>query len=341
MANAVTRISDLIVPEIFVDNGSVQKLEKDIFIEAGIATTDARLQNDLLMGGGEAINLKYFNQITFVEPDAATDDPAVKSESKKHGQSKDIAMRQPVHQSWSNMDLASELAGSDVVGDIVSKVEGYWQTDRQFRLVNSCVGVIADNVANDGGDMVYDISAATGDAVTSANKISATAIIETLATMGDRQDALTGLAVHSVVYKQMQIDQLIDYIRNADNTIVIPFYLGKRVIVDDGLYALAYGSPAKVSYQSILFGSGAFAMGAGMDYLKATAVDRDETAGNGSGEDILHSRRQWAIHPLGFQFAYATVSANCPTYTELKTAALWDRILPRKHIRMACLITNG
>lgn len=341
MPSEVTRIGDLVVPEVFVDNGSVNKIEKDIFIQAGIASQDPRLQRDLLGGGGREINIKYFNQLTFVEPNTSNDDPADLSESKKHGQSKDIAMRQPVNQSWSNMDLAAEISGSDVVGDIVRKVEGYWDTDRQYRLVNSCVGILADNLANDNGDMIYDISAAAGATVTTDNKISGSALIETTSTLGDRQDMLSGIACHSVVYKKMQMDQLIDYIRSADNNVMIPMYLGKRVIVDDGLYALSYGSPAKVKYQTLVFGPGVFAMGAGMNYLEATEIGRKPDAGKGSGQDILYSRRQWVVHPLGFTFDTATVVDEAPTYAELKTGTMWNRVLPRKHIKLAALISNG
>jgi len=244
------------------------------------------------------------------------------------------------------MDLASEIAGADPVGDIVSKVEEYWQTDRQYRLVNSCVGIFADNATNDDGDMIHDISADAGTedvpvAATDANKISDNAVIEACATMGDRQADLSGIAVHSVVYKRMQKEQMIDFIRSADNTILIPTYLGKRVIVDDGLYAVSYGTPVKVRYQTIIFGAGVFAMGAGTNALKATEFSRDPKAGRGSGQDILHSRRQWAIHPLGFTFDYATVADEAPTYAELRTGSMWNRVWDRKRVKMACLISNG
>ena len=257
---AVTQLSDLITPEVFELYGSVNKIEKDLFVESGIAINNATLNGFVANSGGRAINLPYFNQISAAEPTAGNDTPGDVLTPAKHGADKDIAMRHQVNYAFSNMDISSEVSGADVVQDIVGKVEGFWQTDRQSRLVRSVTGVILDSVANHSSDLVEDISADAGDAVVDANKISGESLIETFATIGDRQDEFTAIAMHSFVFKRLQKLDLIDDVKNSDNVVLFQTYLGKRVIVDDGMWTLAYGAPAKVQYYTIVFGTGAVAI---------------------------------------------------------------------------------
>jgi hypothetical protein len=339
---SVTRLSDLITPEVFADYGSVNKIEKDAFIQSGIAYTDPRLTDLLLSAGGRAVTLPYFDAIAASEPAVGSDDPTDVLVPLKTGAKKDVAIRQPVAQAWASMNLAAEIAGADPLANIVGKVEGYWESDRQARVVNSLVGVIDDSVANHSGDLVFDISAANGDAVVDANKINDVAVIEAASTMGDRSSDIVGVAMHSVVYKRLQAANLIEYIRSSDNNILFSTYLGKRVVVDDNMFSVSYGTPVKIKYHTILFGEGAFAMGAGISKYDSTAVKVEELAGNGTGEQILVSRRQWIVHPTGYAFDYASIADEAPTYAELKTAALWSRSAQnRKQIKVACLISNG
>src|SRR5690606_2505911 len=72
----------------------------------------------------------------------------------------------------------------------------------------------------------------------------------------------------------------------------IPYFLGREVIVDDGL-------PRTGSvYDTWLFGAGATQMGVGTPPV-ATEVDRKPGGGNGGGQDVLYSRIMWSIHPTG------------------------------------------
>ena len=85
-----------------------------------------------------------------------------------------------------------------------------------------------------------------------------------------------------------------------------------------------------------MFGRGAVALGVGTPKTPF-AIHRDEAAGNGGGEEIVHSRLEWIIHPQGFSFGLE----ETPTLAQLETASNWTRQYERKRIALAALITQG
>lgn len=93
-------------------------------------------------------------------------------------------------------------------------------------------------------------------------------------------------------------------------------------------------APAK--YYSYLFGAGAIALGVGNPKMPF-AVHRDEAAGNGGGEEVVHSRLEWVIHPQGFSFGKDTT----PTMEQLQDSTNWTRNYERKRIPLAVLVSQG
>lgn len=235
------------------------------------------------------------------------------------------------------MDLNASLLGTDPVGAVSSQIGDYWSGVLSMRLLASLKGVVAADLAGT-KDLTVDITGETGkDAIFNAD-----AFIDTIGTMGDRASSLTAVAVHSVVYNTMLKQDLIEFVKNSEGVLNIPTYMGKRLIVDDAMTCVAgtaaqgetAATPAK--YYSYLFGAGAVALGVGSSKVPFE-VSRDPAAGNGGGEETLHSRLEWVIHPQGFSFGLDTT----PTADELETAANWTRNYERKRIALAALITQG
>ena len=79
------------------------------------------------------------------------------------------------------MNLAAELAGSEPLKALQSRVSGYWDRQMEYRLIASLNGILASNVTNNASDMVLDISGNSG----AAAQFSATAVINIAATLGD------------------------------------------------------------------------------------------------------------------------------------------------------------
>ena len=337
---AEVRLAQVYEPTAF--NQAVQEaaVEQNAFLASGVLMRDARI--DSMVGtGGMVGELPNYNALTNDEPNYVTDDPAATATPANIASGTQIYRLANQHKSWSTMDLARQLALSDPLGAITSRVGGYWAVNSQQRVVSSAMGVLADNIANDAGDMVVDVSIGTGDTAAAANLMNADAVIDAMATLGDASGSVTAIAMHSVCYTTLQKLQLITFIPDARGEINIPTYLGLRVIVDDQLDVTPAATNGNV-YTSVLFGQGAFGYGT-TPAVEPSELERVANAGNGGGQDILHYRQNEIIHPQGFAFLSSGIAAGISaTRTQLESATQWDRIYnERKNIPLAFLQTNG
>lgn len=342
---STTRLSDVIVPEVYQDYMTLNGTEVTRFFDSGII-----VQNEILnaraSGPSQETNLPFWNDLDPDDtPDLSNDDPADKSTPTKITAGKQMAQTAYLHKSWSAMNLVQHLTGSDPMQAILGMTNTYWARQFQRRLMNSCRGIYEDNAQNDSGDMVYDISAASGTPG-DTNKIGGTAAIRAEMTLGDAVGSIGAIGVHSVVFGRMRELDLIDFIQpSAESGLIAatpmgnPMYQGKQVVVDDGMPVEIDGNDNTI-YTSVLFGAGAFGYGNGSPDVPVE-TDRDPTSGNGGGQDVLHERRHLLIHPFGFAFNPNQVSGQSATLTELAAAAAWDRVVDRKLVPMAFLRTNG
>lgn len=345
---ATTQVSDIIVPEIF--NGYVQNLteEKSRLIASGAVVRSSKMDTDLA-GGGVAFTAPSFKDLANDEENISSDaeddsytGSSNNSTPKKTGAIKETYVRLSRNQSWSSNDLTASLAGADPMLSIANQVAGYWARRSQAAMIATMRGVFADNDAapvageHSQGDLTNDISGAAFSA--GVTSFSAPALIDTSLTMGDSEDDLSLLCVHSVVYAQMKKNNLIDFIPDARGEVTIPTFLGMQVIKDDGM-----PSPESGVYESWLFGPGAIQMGMGAPKVP-TAFDRKEDAGNGAGQEVLYNRVEWGIHPVGHTFTGVAGDggpSNAATTGNLAHADSFQRVFTeRKQIKIARLITR-
>lgn len=334
---ALTQLVDVIIPSVFAPYVQILTTELSALWQAGIILPDPQIQA-LAIGDGKTFNLPFFNDLTAPESNVGTDAPGTLSTPNKIAAGQDQCIKHYRNQSWSSADLVASIIGPDPMGAIAARVAGYWVRDFQTALIKSVTGLLADNVANDAGDMLYDIATDDASAVTAAEKISATAVISAQQTAGDHQTIFTAICMHSVLYSELKIQNLIDFIPNARGEVVIPTYLGLRVIVDDGMPAVA--GTNRIIYDTYLFGTGSVAFGEGTPRIPAE-TERKPDQGKGEGVEILYSRRHYILHPRGIKFTNSSVASTSPTWAELATAANWDRVYARKLVRIAVLQTNG
>ena len=332
-----TRLSDVpIVPEIATAAIILRSLNSNAFVNSGVMIrdpeADAFLTNNL---GGKTFAPRYLGPLADDEPNISSDDPSEKSTPKKLTGGKNKAVRQSLNQSWSSMDLTNTYLGLDITTAITNQIGDYWNTQENKRLLASLKGIIAADLATGSPVMTVDVTGKTGaDAL-----FNAEAFIDAQTTMGDMASSLTAVAVHSTVYATMKKLNLIDFIPASEGRVEIPTYQGLTVIQDDAMTyvpAVTGDSPSPAKYYTYLFGRGAVALGVGTPKTPF-AIHRDEAAGNGGGEEIVHSRLEWIIHPQGFSFGLE----ETPTLAQLETASNWTRQYERKRIALAALITQG
>jgi hypothetical protein len=341
---ALVQITDIFDAQVFQDLPAVNSPERTAFFESGVVVRSGLLDS-LASGPGKTAELPFWKDLTLTDdPNISTDNPASSATPKNVAQAEQKSRKAMLNQGWSTADLASELATTDPMTHIRSRVDNYWTYQFQRRLIASCRGVLADNVANDSGDMRYNASGATNGDITANTEFTRANFTAAAFTMGDRVDGLSAIAVHSMVYKRMVDNDDIDFIPDSQGRMTIPTFLGKRVIVDDGLPVVAAGGAGAGDtapfYTSVLFGPGAFGWGDGVP-MNPVEIERDAAQGDGGGVETLWTRKSWLLHPFGFAVKNAP-AGNSYTLAELALATSWDRVVAdRKSAPLAFLVTNG
>lgn len=333
---AVVQLADIYNPLTFARRTQEAQIELNKFLSSGVMVSDGALQSQIGAGGniGELTN---YNPLGTPEPNYSNDVPGDTSTPNKIDTAKMSFRLCSQNQSWSTMDLSRELALEDPVGAITNRLGQYWATINERRVIQSMLGILADNVANDGGDMLKSVATDLVAAVVDADRISAEVVLDAKQTLGDHAALLTTIAIHSAIYTRLQKQNLIVYIPAARGETMIPTYLGYTLVVDDSLPAVAGAN--RITYTCILFGMGALGSANGKTETPSE-MERAPAAGNGGGQNTIFSRRSDLIHPLGFSFDSVAVAGQSATIAELATATNWNRVWDRKHIPMAFLQVN-
>ena len=358
MATTVTKISDVIVPELFTAYVIEKTAEKSNILNSGIAIANPKL-NELVTAGGLTINMPFWQ-------DLAGDDEVLSDSTPltpgKITASKDIAALLMRGKAWGANELAGALAGDDPMAAIADRVSDYWARKEQKVLVSVLKGVFASAKM---ADHLLDKS---------STPIDGKLVLDGKQLLGDSADKLQAIMMHSAVYTELQKQNLIQYttVQGASGSpIRIPTYLTYNVVVDDampveGIYAASKdtsvqagktyytksgneytavaaptGNPSTSSYYektgdaytTYLFARGVIGRGEGTPVsLTPTETDRDSLA----GEDYLINRRAFVMHPMGIKWI-GNPAGTTPSNTELATGTNWERVYEPKNIGMVAI----
>ncbi|APW47064.1 hypothetical protein [Rhodoferax antarcticus] len=324
---ATVQIQDVVVPGQFTSYIVENSIEKSALVTSGIVTRNAAIDSQL-QAGADSFSAPFWKDLADDEANIANDDPAILAVPRKLSSGKQIVRKAFLHQSWAAMNLASELSGANALGRIQDRVAAYWTRQAQKRLIASLAGIMADNVANDSSDMVADISAAVG----ALANFSANAVLDAAGSLGDGMRDFTAIGMHSATYKAALKADMIVTLPDSQGGFIQTFR-GLGILVDDGLPV------ASSKYTTVLFGPGAVGYGTSSPRIASgTEIENIPGAGNGGGQQILHSRVNLAMHPLGFQWKETTVAGDSPTIAELALAVNWDRVAQRKNVPVAYII---
>ena len=308
----MTKIADVIVPEVFNPYVVQKTAELSAFAQAGVISTDPAF-DALATAGGKLINMPFWSDLTG-DDEVLSDSTPLTPGKITAGQ--DVATLLMRGRAWKANDLATALSGSDPMAAIGDLVAAYWARQEQKTLINTLKGVfLAASMAGNKSD----ISGAVDPAVA---EFTASTFIDAAYKLGDAESKLTAIAMHSATFASLRKQNLIDYVFDSDNK-PIATYMEKRVIVDDGM-PVSGGV-----YSTYLFGAGAIAKGNGAAPVP-TETDRDSL----QGDDILINRQHFILHPRGVAFQAASVAGSSATNAELATAANWVRAYENKNIRI-------
>lgn len=317
----VTRLQDLIVPEVFVPYVIQRTTEKSRLFQSGIMTRTEQIDS-LVTGASNTFIMPFLNDLSGRSQVLSETQPL---QVKKITSGQDQAVKHYKGDAWGASDLSSALSGADPMGAVAELLATYWARDMQRTLIATLQGVFASaSMATN----VHDISIANGTGVN--NMISATATIDAFMKLGDEEEGLTAIALHSLVYGNLRKQNLIEFEPVSTQGEKIATYLGKRVIVDDMMPRLPGNR-----FVSYLFGAGVIGYGEGNPNV-AAEVDRDSL----QGEDYLINRKHFAMHPFGVRWN-GTSAGISPTDAELQAAAAWLRVVESKKVKIVSLVSNG
>ncbi|ENR8784319.1 hypothetical protein E4830_10925 [Salmonella enterica subsp. enterica serovar Montevideo] len=345
---AITTIGDIVTGNepVLLSYMTQDPVEKTAFFESGILTPTPYAA-EIARGSSNLANIPFWKAIdTSIEPNYSNDVYQDIATPRNVQTGEMMARVAYLNEGFGQADLTVELTSQNPLQSVANRLDNFWQRQAQRRLIATALGLYNDNVAatdeyHTQNDMVVDVSATLG--------FDAGAFIDATQTMGDALMGSTGevlgaIAMHSFVYGQARKANLIDFIRDADNNTMFATYQGYRVVVDDSMTVVGTGTDRK--FISIIFGNGAIGYGEGTP-TNPLEYEREASRGNGGGVETLWTRKTWLLHPLGYSFTSAVITGNgsetiarSASWQDLANATNWNRVVERKHVPIAFLVTG-
>lgn len=317
MTKDVTKITDVITPEIFNAYMQQYSTENSVLIRSGVAIADPRV-SAMITAGGKLVNMPFWNDLT--------GDDEVLSDSTELGTGKinagkDVAAVLYRGRGWAVNELAAVFSGDDPMRAVLSRIGDYWLRQEQKVLLSVLKGLFAS-----GGPLadthLLDVSAKPKAAITAATVLDAKQLL------GDAAGKLKAIAMHSAVYTKLQKDDLIEFIQPSQGGKPIPTYLGYVVIEDDSV------APVGDVYTTYLLGTGAFGRNEGSPPELTTFETARKAA---AGVDEVYTRRAIVMHPYGVKWTNSTVTGETPSNAELATVANWEQVYEDKNIAIVAI----
>ncbi len=131
-----TQIADIIVPAQFTAYQVENSLVSTALFQSGVVAKNGLIA-DQLGAGATNFTVPFWADLGDTEADITSDDPTVLSTPQKIGAGKQTVRKSFLHASWSEMSLASELAGSSALQRIQSRVTACWDRQMEQRLIAS------------------------------------------------------------------------------------------------------------------------------------------------------------------------------------------------------------
>lgn len=364
MADYTTYSNMQIVPSKFTSYTLDRTTALSALVRSGIATAD-RIVAQLINGtpaGGRFITMPHFDALSGDDDVFSESDVSV-SNVTTGACNATLLMRQ---KAWGATDLARVLGGSDPMAAIGNLVADWWLEKEQAIYLSILRGIL-DPTNGALKAHVNNIYSESGNDA----KISVDAALDTKQKLGDHASSLGIVFMHSAVYTYLQKKQQITTEYDSDLKINIEFYLGYRIVVDDGMpyftYEVGTSSDTAVTEGNIkqIQPHCEATLTAGSSYVKALSATKYYTYFLGSGalirqdgtpagfvgtetdrdklgaKDYLINRRCMVIHPRGLSWktdASYPQGIYYPTNAMLATPGNWSLITDHKKVPIAMLV---
>lgn len=332
----ITKVSDIIVPQIFIA-AIAEKSVRDLrLLKSGVAVKTTEY-DQIASGLGTSANLNYFGPAS-VDDEAQVEDTDV-TISKVAGKTQVVPILNRQF-SLGSTALAQFLGTLDPVGYITSQISQIRSENRENTMIAIMQGVIASTAF---APIVTDLTNPTGTGAS----LSLDGIIQATGKVGVLRGKFQNggvLFIHPDVETSLLLADLIDTAKDSAGVTSFNTFAGLKVITSDapGMKTAVAGVEGKYVYTSIIFAPGAIAYG---EKPQTTGID---LASLNYVEDIdknnykIVDRTRFLIAPSGASWKSTNAAPAGSSYTnaELKAGA-WDLVVDYRNLPYVAVKTNG
>lgn len=334
---AVTKIVDTVPVKSFTALVEAKLAENSKFRLSGLVGTDPRVTAKAQVAGLET-QLREWKRPAGGEATSASDDETSKLVAGKVEQVSMTARVIQRSKSFSAMDIADYVSDADAIQYAAGEFARLRVADEESALLATLSGVLADNLANDFGDMIKNLSIITGT-IAAANKFGSTTLAQARTSLGDAAGQCKIMVAHSDVVNNLRALEPNAFVPASQTNIGLETYQGNIVVETDNM-GINTGTANYPIYTTYFAGPQLFAY-ASCPIENALVQYRDEAAGDGSGMETILNRFRYLLPILGFTNKVAPTNGVSQTNAQLATAATWDRVSARKTIPLIAIRTNG
>ncbi|MEO0797173.1 MAG: hypothetical protein AAFX93_18625 [Verrucomicrobiota bacterium] len=335
---AVTKISDLWVPDVWVNGMPEYVIKQHNILNTDVVYTDTDMVRRA-SGPGETINIPFFQ-----EPDY--DDEVQDEENAPTingiASGKQIAVPLNRVSAAAASSLSGAISGTDPLGFAMGIYGSLRMRQRSKALYSMLTGIFGNA---DFAPLVLSQFDEDGAVPDPANLIDSDMAIDGLALMGEALPGmLRGVVVmHSIIHAALLKQQDIITVKDADGKVIMQTYKDFRVFLDDSL--VRPGATSGYVYSTYFFKNRSIAMGdkpqisvAGEpDSVASLVFDVDQKL----NQKTIIDRTRYILHPSGTAFIGA-IAGQSATNAELATPANWDLAYGDvKHVGIIKIQTNG
>lgn len=286
------------------------------FRAAGVLTSSPLVQKSLTDGEGIRTEVQSWNDLEYVESNISNDDPEdhatpMKMDTKVWG-----AVRTHRNVGVSGMNLVQDFTGVDPLAALSSRIANYKNNDEVALLFAILDGLIKSDAAN-GKKITHtsaDEDATLVDLLTAVQKL------------GDASSRVTAFGMSSATYLKYQIQNINGFTAPSATDTGFGRLANRDLIIDD-----------RFGDRLVGMGAGLFHYASAPQARKSVAVESDESAGNGSGQDTIWFRWKNIVHPQGYDFTGTFASKGGPSFAELNTATAYTRVSDEKTIPLVII----
>ena len=327
-------------PEVFSSYMAEQPTWNDRIINSGILVQDSTIM-DLIGTKGNVCTLPFYVPIDAETSPALNNDGETNNTPEEISGKKQTAMLIQRMKAWKAQDFTKELTGADPMTHVANSVAGFYRQTRAKDLM-----AIVDAVLSLTGmsSHITDLSEPTGTGtVKEENKIDDTTLIfAKQKAIGDSDDSMGLLFMHSYIYAKYKAMGLVDYnkytVTNAlSGDVNLPSIGGFIPVVSDRFTVDT--SQTNTVYKTYMIGAGSILTCDKTNYEDPYYADYDpETK---AGIRKLYTKQGYVLHPNGFSISYTKIAKESPTNAELGKKDNWSLVYNHKNIRMGMIKSNG